>query len=109
MRSDTMSDCPWRAIMDTMVILFAVWGLVTVAFLVLVFYRSRISKRETDWIPLSGDAREEKAIEAQKISEAKIHKLNFPIHALGTVSIVMLLVIAGVWFYHGITTPPTVK
>ena len=95
--------------MDAMVILFAGWGLVTIVFLGLVFYRSRISRRETDWIPLSGDAREEKAIEAQKISEAKIHKLDFPIHALGAVSIIMLLVIAGVWFYHGITTPPSVK
>jgi hypothetical protein len=94
--------------MDIMVILFAVWGLVTILFLGLVFYRSRVSKRETDWIPLSGDAREEQAIAAQKVSEAKIRKLNFPIHALGAASAIMLLVIAGFWFYHGIMTPPPV-
>ena len=95
--------------MDIMIALFAIWGLVTILFVVLVFYRSRISKKETDWIPLSGDAREEKAIEAQKVSETKIRKLDFPIHALGTVWVVVALVIVGFWFYHGITTPPPVK
>jgi uncharacterized ion transporter superfamily protein YfcC len=94
--------------MDIMIALFAAWGLVTILFVVLVFYRSRISKKETDWIPLSGDAREEKAIEAQKVSEMKIRKLSFPIHALGAVWVVMALVVMGFWFYHGITTPPPV-
>jgi cell division septal protein FtsQ len=95
--------------MDIMIALFAIWGLVTILFVVLVFYRSRISKKETDWIPLSGDAREEKAIEAQKVSEMKIRKLGFPIHALGAAWVVVALVIVGFWFYHGITTPPPVK
>ncbi len=94
--------------MDIMIALFAVWGLVTILFVALVFYRSRISKKETDWIPLSNDVREEKAIEAQKVSEMKIRKLGFPIHALGAVWVVVALVIAGFWFYHGITTPPPI-
>ena len=95
--------------MDIMVVLFVVWGLVTILFLGLVFYRSRMSRKESDWIPLSDDAREEKAIAIQKATEMKIHKLDFPIHALGAISVIMLLVIAGVWFYHGIMTPPPVK
>ncbi len=94
--------------MDILVVLFVVWGLVTILFLGLVFYRSRISRRETDWIPLSNDAREEKAIEAQKVSEMKIHKLDFPIHALGAAWVIVALVIVGFWFYHGIMTPPPV-
>jgi hypothetical protein len=87
-------------------VLVAVWILVTILFLVLVFYRSRITEKETDWIPLSGDAREEKAIEAQKVSEAKGHKLDRPISALGWLSVIMLLVVIGFWIYHGLTTPP---
>lgn len=94
--------------MDTMIALFAIWGLVTVLFLVLVFYRSRISKKETDWIPLSGAAKEDKVIEAQRLTEMKVKKLDFPIHALGAAWVVILFVIAGFWFYHGITTPPPV-
>ena len=109
LRSDTMPDCPWGVVMDIMVVLFAVWGLVTILFLGLLFYRSRVSRTETDWIPLSGDAREDKAIAAQKVIEAKVRKLNFPIHALGAAWVVVALVVAGFWFYHGIMTPPPVK
>jgi uncharacterized ion transporter superfamily protein YfcC len=89
-----------------MVALFVAWGLVTILFFGLVFYRSRITKKESDWIPLSEDAREEQAIEAQKVSEMKSHKLDLPIRALGAVWVILLLVIVGFWFYHGITTPP---
>ena len=92
--------------MDTMVALIAAWGVVTILFLGLVFYRSRITKKESDWIPLSEDAREEQAIEAQKVSEMKSHKLDLPIRALGAAWVILLLVIVGFWFYHGITTPP---
>ena len=56
-------------------------GLVTFLFFGLLFYRSRLTKKESDWIPLSDDAKEEKAIEAQKVIETKTHKLDFPIHA----------------------------
>ena len=92
--------------MDTMVALLAAWGLITILFFGLIFYRSRITKKESDWIPLSGDAREEQAIEAQKLIEMKSHKLDLPIRALGAVWVIMLLVIVGYWFYHGIMTPP---
>ena len=92
--------------MDTMVLLFVVWGVVTILFIALVFFRSRLTRRETDWIPLSDDAREEQAIEAQKVSEKKSHKFDLPIRTLGTVWVIMLLVIVGFWFYHGITTQP---
>ena len=91
-----------------MVALIAAWGVVTILFLGLVFYRSRITKKETDWIPLSDDAKEEQAIETQKVSEMKVHKLDVPIRALGIVWVIMLLVIVGYWFYHGLTTQPPV-
>ena len=94
--------------MDTMVALIAAWGLVTILFFGLIFYRSRLTKKESDWIPLSGDAREEQAIEAQKLIEMKSHKHDLPIRALGAVWVIMLLAIVGYWFYHGLTTQPPV-
>jgi uncharacterized ion transporter superfamily protein YfcC len=94
--------------MDALVVLFIVWGLVTILFLALVLYRSRLTKKETDWIPLSGDAREEQAIKAQQLIEKKTHKVDLPIRSLGVVWVVMLLVIVGFWFYHGIMTPPPI-
>ena len=87
-------------------ILFVVWAVVTMGFLGLIYYRSRLTKKESDWIPLSGDAKEEQAIEAQKVIENKTHKLELPIRALGALSALMLLVIVVFWFYHGVTSPP---
>jgi uncharacterized ion transporter superfamily protein YfcC len=94
--------------MDIMVALVAAWGMVTIVYLGLVLYRSRITRRETDWIPLSDDAREEKAIEAQKVTEMKSHKLDLPIRVLGIVWVILVLAIGGYWFYHGLTTQPPV-
>jgi len=95
--------------MDTMVILFVVWGLITIVFLALVFYRSRLTKNETDWIPLSDDAKEDQAIEEQKVIETKSSRFNAPIRALGAAWVVMALVVVGFWIYHGINTPPPIK
>ena len=95
--------------MDTMVLLFTLWAVITVLFLVLVVYRSRLTKKETDWIPLSDDAKEDQAIEAQKVIEVKSHKITVPIRALGVAWVVLAVVVVGFWFYHGITTPPPFK
>jgi len=95
--------------MDTMVVLFTIWAVVTVLFLVLVVVRSRLTKKETDWIPLSNDAKEDQAIEAQKVIEMKTHKFGVPIRVLGVLWVVMAVVIVGFWFYHGIMTPPPIK
>ena len=95
--------------MDTLVLLFTIWAVITVLFLVLVVVRSRMTKKETDWIPLSNDAKEEQAIEAQNVSEMKAHRFAVPIRALGALWVVMAVVIVAFWFYHGITTPPPIK
>jgi hypothetical protein len=92
--------------MDTLGRLLTGWGVVTFVFLVLILYRFRLTQKETDWIPLSDDAKEDQAIQSQKITESKSHKLELPIRILGAVSAIMLLVIIGFWFYNGITTAP---
>ncbi len=86
--------------------LFSTWGLVTVALIALLIYRSRLTRTEADWIPLTDDAREDRAIQAQTIVEMKTRKLVWPIRVLGTACIVLLLVILAYWLYAGISTPP---
>jgi hypothetical protein len=88
--------------------MIAAWGLVTIALVVLLIYRSRLESHETDWIPLTDDEREDRAIREQTIVEMKTGKLKWPIRALGTLSVVLLLVMVGFWVYKGITTPPPV-
>lgn len=94
--------------MSPYVWLFAAWGLVTGAFVVLWICRSRVESKETDWIPLTEDAREERAIQEQKVLEKKAHKFDWPIRVLGAISVLLLLVAVGFWLYASLVTgqPP---
>jgi hypothetical protein len=91
----------------TYIWLFTIWGVITVALIALLIYRSRLTREESDWIPLTDDGREERAIQTQTIIEMKARKLTLPIRVLGIAWVLMLLVIVGFWFYQGIMTPPT--
>lgn len=84
----------------------SVWGLITLTFVVLLIYRSRLTRQETDWIPLTDDAREESAIKNQSMIEMKTRKLTWPIRALGGLSVLLLFVILAYWVYTGVMTPP---
>jgi len=92
--------------MSTLITLASIWGAITLTFAILLLYRRSLTKQESDWIPLTDDAREDKAIQAQTVIEMKTNKLTVPIRTLGTLSVVMLLVIIGFWVYHLIITPP---
>ena len=92
--------------MDLFMGLIGAWGLITGALIVLYVCRSRLESKETDWIPLTDDALEDKAIQEQKVIEKKAHKFDWPIRVLGVLSVVLLLSIVGYFLYHGVTTPP---
>lgn len=92
--------------MDTLTAMGSVWGVITLGFVILLLYRRSLTKNESDWIPLTDDAKEDSAIQAQTIVEMKTKKLTVPIRTLGFLSLAMLLVIVGFWFYHTLITPP---
>jgi hypothetical protein len=92
--------------MNTLIAMGSAWGLITVIFAVLLLYRRSLTKRESDWIPLTDDAREETAIQAQTVIEMKTQRLTIPIRTLGFLSLAMLLVIVGFWLFHTLFTPP---
>jgi hypothetical protein len=92
--------------MDFLTSMSSAWGVITIAFVVLLIYRRSLTKHESDWIPLTDDAREDSAIQAQTVIEMKTRKLTIPIHALGWLSLAMLLVIVGFWVFHTLFTPP---
>ena len=92
--------------MDFLTTMGAAWGVITVLFVILLLYRRSLTKNESDWIPLTDDAKEDSAIQAQTIIEMKTRKLTVPIRALGTLSLIMLLVIVGFWLFQSIFTPP---
>jgi len=92
--------------MTTLIVMGSLWAVITIAFFVLLIYRRGLVKQESDWIPLTDDAKEDSAIESQTIIEMKTKKLTVPIRALGTLSLVLLLVIVGFWVYLSLVTPP---
>jgi hypothetical protein len=102
---DILSD-PRGMTMATIIALAAVWAVVTIVYIALVMYRSHLIRQESDWIPLTEDDREDRAIRSQTVIEMKTQKLSIPIKAFGTLSVVLLLVVVGYWLYQGIVTPP---
>jgi len=92
--------------MNTLIVLGSVWGVITIVFVALLLYRRGLVNQESAWIPLTDDAREDKAIQAQTVIEMKTRKLTVPIRVLGTLSLVLLLVIVGFWLFHTLFTPP---
>ena len=92
--------------MNPLWVLITTWSLVTGLLVVLFLYRSRLESKETDWIPMTEDSREEKAIQEQQTLERQVHKFDRPIQALGAVSVVLLLTILTYWVYKGLSTPP---
>ena len=80
--------------------LTVVWGVVTAIFLVLVAWRSVLSSHEDDQIFI--DAAQEHMAREQRELVAKIESLSKPLMASGITSGVLLLLIAGIFVYHGL-------
>jgi hypothetical protein len=80
--------------------LLIVWGVVTAVFLMLVAWRSVLSSHEDDQIFI--DAAEEHMAREQRELIKKIESLSRPVMMSGITSGVLLLVIAGMFVYHGL-------
>jgi hypothetical protein len=80
--------------------LMIVWGVVTAVFLALIAWRSVLSSHEDDQIFL--DAAEEHMAREQRELVQKINSLSRPVLASGITSGVLLLLIAGIFVYHGL-------
>jgi hypothetical protein len=80
--------------------LLIVWGIVTAIFLALIAWRSVLTSHEDDQIFL--DASEDMMAREQKELVSKINSLSKPILTSGITSGVLLLLIAGIFVYHGL-------
>jgi hypothetical protein len=80
--------------------LFIVCGVVTAIFLLLIAWRSVLASHEDDQIFI-GSAEEHMAREQRELL-SKINGLSRPILTSGITSGVLLLVIAGIFVYHGL-------
>lgn len=80
--------------------LLIVWGVVTAIFLLLIAWRSVLASHEDDQIFI--DAAEDHMAREQRELIVKINSLSRPILTSGITSGVLLLLIAGIFVYHGL-------
>ncbi len=76
------------------------WGIATAIFMMLVIWRSLLSSHEDDQIFI-GSAQEHMAREQRELL-TKINRLSRPILTSGIASGVLLLLMAGMFVYHGL-------
>ena len=87
--------------MSLLSILMIVWGVLTAILIILLIYRSTLTMREDDQLFL--DQSESHMEKEQQELIARVQKVNVPVRILGGASGLLILIIAGMWVYEGLT------
>jgi hypothetical protein len=90
--------------MSTLFELLIAWGVLTAALIALLIYRGTLTMQEDDQLFL-GDSESHMA-QAQMEIQQRVSKLAPFVKVLGTASAVLILTIAGVAIYQGLTQQP---
>jgi uncharacterized membrane protein SpoIIM required for sporulation len=86
---------------STLTNLLIVWGVLTAVLVILLIYRSTLAMREDDQLFLN-ESESHMQIEQQEVI-ARLNKVNLPVRILGAASGLLILVIAGLWIYEGLS------
>ncbi len=86
---------------STLTMLLMVWGGLTAVLVVLLIYRGTLLMKEEDQLFLDNSESHMQA-EQQEII-ARVNKVNWPVRILGGASGLLILIIAGLWIYEGLT------
>ena len=90
--------------MSMLIELLIAWGVLTAALIALLIYRGTLTMREDDQLFLD-DSESHMAREQQEIMR-KVNQLGPFVKILGTASAVLILTIAGMAIYQGLTQQP---
>ena len=82
--------------------LLIAWGVVTGVLLILLFYRSTLTRQEDDQLFIDESSSSKATEQSQLI--AKVNKINPLVKLVGAISGVMLLAIAGWAVYLGLNS-----
>lgn len=82
--------------------LSVVWGVITGMWIVLVIYRGMIGRKEEDQVFLTSG--EERLMHEQEEIARKLKRLSPYVTWIGILSLVLLLVVGGLWLYYGFIT-----
>jgi hypothetical protein len=81
--------------------LLVIWGVLTAALVALLIYRSTLTMHEDDQLFL--DEAESHIAKEQAEILAKFNRVSPAVRWLGAASGMLILVIAGLWVYEGLT------
>lgn len=90
--------------MPTLFELLIAWGVLTAALIALLIYRGTLTMHEDDQLFL--DESESHMAREQLEIMAKVNKIGPFVKVLGTASAVLILTIAGIAIYQGLTQVP---
>jgi len=85
--------------------LLVAWGILTGVLIILLIYRSTLTMHEDDSIMLNETESQLQKDQAEVL--AKMRKITPIVKVLGALSGVMILVIAGLFIYQGLTMATT--
>jgi len=85
--------------------LLVAWGILTAVLIILLIYRSTLTMHEDDSIMLNETESQMQKDQAEVL--AKMRKITPIVKVLGALSGVMILVIAGLFIYQGLTMATT--
>jgi Tfp pilus assembly protein PilN len=83
------------------VMLLVVWAVLTTLLIILLIYRSTLSMHEEEQLFLD-EAEAHMAREQEEI-HARMARINMPMRVLGAASGMLILVIAGMWVWEGLS------
>jgi len=86
---------------STLRMLLMIWGALTTVLVILMIYRSTLSIHEGDQLFL--DEAESHMQQEQTELITRINKVNPLVKMFGAASCLLILVIAGMWIYQGLT------
>ncbi len=81
--------------------LLAIWGVLTVVLVLLLIYRSTLTMHEDDQLFL--DSSQSHIQQEQADLMVKMNRLTPAVRWLGAASGMLILIIAGLWVYEGLT------
>ena len=87
--------------MSPLIGLLVVWGVLTAILIILLIYRSTLTMHEDDQLFLNESDTHMEQEQAEVLS--KVNKIGPYVKVLGTVSGVLILVIAGIYLYQGLS------
>ncbi|HZR32434.1 MAG TPA: hypothetical protein VFA76_11360 [Terriglobales bacterium] len=87
--------------MSPLLWLLTVWGILTAILIVLLIYRSTLTMREEEQLFL--DEAESHMQQEQMELISRVNKVNPLVRAFGAASGLLILVIAAMWIYQGLT------